>query len=397
MEISEKSIELYNDIQVSEEMLFDENLVVSFKIKWDTIPKVEVFGKSSPLKETKFNVRMLDSGNQVYNADIHPGMFALGFRRWVCDYEIQVFSDEGQKLASWKLLDRLKESRVCVAFESSSLGDTIAWLPYAEEFRKQYEVKDLVVTTFWNNLFEGEYPEITFQYPGYRDEKIDVVLAIGWYEEEDRNIHPVDPRSIPLQKVCADILSTKYSGEIRPFIRKKILPRPTEKKYICFATESTAGAKYWHFPGGWQRLADLFKKIGYEVVVIQKEESSLKDVIHRTGSIPIEETISDLLQCEFFVGLSSGLSWLSWALGVPTVMISGFTHPFMEFSNRTLRIINKNVCHGCFNETAYKFDRGDWWWCPVHKGTPRYFECSKTLDPNDIFVKIVDWLPSDAS
>jgi autotransporter strand-loop-strand O-heptosyltransferase len=393
MEISPQALEIYDNPPRSQEMLFNENLVVSFGIKWDSIPKVEVFGKSSPLEETKFRVKMIENGTEVYNAEIHPGMFALGYKRWVCDYEIQVFDSKDQKITSWKLLDRLKESRVCVSFESSSLGDTIAWVPYVEEFRKQYGVKDLVLTTFWNQLFEGEYPEISFKYPGYRDEKMDVIIGIGWFEEEDRNIHPIDPRIVPLQKVCADILSTNYSGEIRPFIKKKIFPRPTQKKYVCFATESTAGAKYWHYPDGWQRLVNLLKKIGYEVVVIQKGSSTLNGVIDRTGQIPIEETISDLIQAEFFVGLSSGLSWLSWAVGTPTVMISGFTHPFMEFSNKTLRIINKEVCHGCFNDVQYKFDRGDWWWCPVHKGTSRSFECSRTLSPDDILIKILDWLP----
>ena len=190
-------------------------------------------------------------------------------------------------------------------------------------------------------------------------------------------------------------MAVDYAGEIRPLINKKINQRPTNKKYVCIATESTAGAKYWHYPGGWQRLVDLLKMVGYEVVLIQKEPNSLSGVIDRSGDIPIENRVSDLLQCEFFIGLSSGLSWLSWALGVPTVVISGFTDPFLEFSDRCLRIINRDVCNGCFTKTEYKFDRGDWWWCPVHKGTDRYFECTRTIKPEDVFISILDWIESD--
>jgi hypothetical protein len=31
------------------------------------------------------------------------------------------------------------------------------------------------------------------------------------------------------------------------------------------------------------------------------------------------------------------------------------------------------------NNPNYKFDRGDWYWCPVFKGTERQFECHKSI------------------
>jgi hypothetical protein len=42
--------------------------------------------------------------------------------------------------------------------------------------------------------------------------------------------------------------------------------------------------------------------------------------VDRTGERPIEDTISDILNCEFFIGVSSGLSWLAWGLDVPVFM-----------------------------------------------------------------------------
>jgi autotransporter strand-loop-strand O-heptosyltransferase len=270
-------------------------------------------------------------------------------------------------------------------------------MPYIEEFRKKYNVKNLTVTTFYNELFDDQYDQIRFKHPGYREDGMDVIIGIGWYQEDDLNIHKVDPRTIPLQKVSSDILNVEYLGEIKPNINKKINARPTSKKYVCIATESTAGAKYWHYPGGWQRLVNLLRSIGYDVVVIQKEKNTLTGVIDKSGDFPLSDRISDLLQCEFFIGLSSGLSWLSWGIGIPTAVISGFTHPFLEFSDRCLRIINRNVCHGCFTKKEYKFDRGDWWWCPEHKGTERSFECTKTIKPEDVFISILDWIESGYS
>jgi autotransporter strand-loop-strand O-heptosyltransferase len=269
------------------------------------------------------------------------------------------------------------------------LGDNIAWVPYIEEFRKKYEIQNLIVTTFYNDLFDGQYENITFRPPGYREDGMSVIIGVGWYQEEDRNMHKIDPRTIPLQKVSSDILDVEYSGEIRPLINKKINPRPTNKKYVCIATESTAGAKYWHYPGGWQRLVNLLKSVGYEVVLIQKEANSLNGVLDLSGDIPIENRVSDLLQCEFFIGLSSGLSWLSWALGVPTVVISGFTDPKLEFFT-PYRVHNKNVCNSCWSDVNCAFDRNNWMWCPKEKG----FECSKEITFEMVKQKI-DLLISD--
>jgi autotransporter strand-loop-strand O-heptosyltransferase len=87
-----------------------------------------------------------------------------------------------------------------------------------------------------------------------------------------------------------------------------------------------------------------------------------------------------------FIGISSGLSWLSWASGTPTVIISGFTDEDLEPTIDITRIINKNVCNSCWSN--YEFDPGDWNWCPVHKGTKRQFECSKTITASDVIEKI---------
>ena len=100
-------------------------------------------------------------------------------------------------------------------------------------------------------------------------------------------------------------------------------------------------------------------------------------IIDATGDFPIEERMADLLNCEFFIGVGSGLSWLAWALGKKVIMISGFSDTWAEFETNCTRIINKDVCNSCFNN--FKLDAGDWNWCPAHKDTPRHFECTKQI------------------
>lgn len=394
MEISKNSILIYSDIEKSENIFVSDNVKTDVHCWFDYYPRVYISGRSENSDDYFFAI-IRDGNKELYGAKLSHNMFSSAFKRGIYNCIMEVYNSDGILISEFRLYDYLKTGKVYISIDSSSLGDTIAWVPYIEEFRKKYGVIDLTVTTFYNELFDSMYPEIKFKPPGHREPGTKVVIGIGWYEEDDRNIHINDPRSIPLQKVCSDILGVDYIGEIRPKINRGEKNKIFDKKYVCIATESTAGSKFWHYPGGWQRLVDLLKFSGYEVVVIQKGETQLKGVVDKSGDFPLEDRISDLLNCDFFIGLSSGLSWLSWGLGIPTVMISGFTDPFLEFSDKCLRIINKNVCHGCFTNTKYKFDRGDWWWCPLHKGTERAFECTKTIKPEDVYLSIIDWVNSN--
>jgi len=53
-----------------------------------------------------------------------------------------------------------------------------------------------------------------------------------------------------------------------------------------------------------------------------------------------------------------------------------------------IRPYNKNVCTGCWNNKNFKFDKGDWSWCPVHKGSDRMFECQKTITAEMVIEEI---------
>jgi len=53
-----------------------------------------------------------------------------------------------------------KIKRVYIALDSKALGDSLAWFPYLEEFRKQHQC-ELIVSTFMNDMFVGQYSEIS--------------------------------------------------------------------------------------------------------------------------------------------------------------------------------------------------------------------------------------------
>jgi autotransporter strand-loop-strand O-heptosyltransferase len=341
-------------------------------------PKVKITGQFPE----QYNVKFIDKskGEVVYSADISTNSWAKANKKKFVDWKI-VITDSKNNVIEHNF--DLNNKKVLIYIDSNSIGDTIAWIPYVDEFRKKHNCKTYVFS-FHNSLFSESYPEITFldKIDNFLD--FDCAYKIGWYYTDDKNfntdINENPPNTIPLQKTITDILGLDYS-EIKPKI-KQLSVYETDKPYICIAVHSTAQAKYWNNPTGWQELVDYVKSFGYEVYLISKEEDGYMGNKQPNGIIKInnkslEEIGSILKGAKFFVGLGSGLTWFSWALNVPTILISGFSEPWQEMKSDVIRVINKDVCHGCF--AKHLFDRGDWNWCPEHKGTERQFECTKSI------------------
>jgi autotransporter strand-loop-strand O-heptosyltransferase len=352
-----------------------------FVFTFDYGPKVVMSGNNPELKRT---VKFWDKKNSKYEyiGEIQPGLFTTLFRKWYTSWVAEIFDGE-EKIWSYDFEESLKGQKILVSIDSASLGDTLAWMPVIAKFGQKHEA-ELLVSTFWNPLLSNFFENIQFVNPGYRHPSVHSIFGIGWYEEDDRYKHPRDPRTISLQQVASDLLGIEETSELlMPNISAQLgsQPRPIEEKYVCIATESTANAKHWHYPGGWQEVVNYLRELGYKVVVIHEQANILENVEDRTGSIDLWERMVMLHHAEFFIGIGSGISWLSWAVNVPVVMISGFSLPFCEFSTRNYRVINNHVCHGCFNDPRFKFDKGDWNWCPKLKNTERIFECTRQITP----------------
>jgi autotransporter strand-loop-strand O-heptosyltransferase len=241
-----------------------------------------------------------------------------------------------------------------------------------------------VVSTFKNFFFEKSYPNIKFVQPGSVVNNIHVMFKIGWFY--DNNLEPEYPSSIPLQKAITNILGLDFK-EIQSNVYFEPKERPYNEKYICIATNSTAGCKLWNNPNGWTELVKYLKDLGYKIINISKDGDKVEGVINLEDDSMLN-TMNVIHHSEFVIGLSSGLSWLSWALEKHVVMISNFTEPNHEFTINCTRITNPNVCNGCWNNPMFKFDKGDWNWCPEHKNTERQFECHKSITPEMVINKI---------
>ena len=366
----------YNKVMDSE-FVKNQKLEKNYRVNQHFVvnPFIEIVGES----ESKFEITFYDEKNNIiYNNNLEINSWVKLNREYFTKWRTEI-KKNGDVVYSNIL--NLENKRVYISFGSKSLGDTLAWMPYCEEFRKKHNC-ELIVSTFLNSLFVDQYPEIEFVEPGKTVYNIYAQYQLGWFynenEEFDQNRHPNDFKIQPLQKTATDILGLEYN-EIRP---KLNISEVSKKKKVGIGFHSTAQAKYWNNKNGWQEVVDYLNSCGYECMIYSKEDNGYmgnnypKGVkVYKGGSL--QDVINEFATCEFFVGLGSGLSWLAWACELPVVLISGFSEKWAETKLDTYRVINEDVCHGCFNWD--RLDAGDWNWCPKYKGTNRQFECSKQI------------------
>ena len=352
------------------------NTKVQIKQFFINEPFLEIVGQS----DSEYDVKFFDEfGVCNYHNTIKSNHWIKLNRKYFTKWNTKILED---KVLIYDETLNYESKRVFINFDSSSLGDTVSWIPYVLEFKNTHKC-EVIVSTYWNHLFREAYPELEFVEPGSVVHNIHGQYNLGWFY--DNNREPTLPNTIPLQQAATNILGLPYK-EIKPRISYKILERPYEEKYVTIATNSTAGCKFWT-KEGWQGLINYLHSLGYKVINVSKENNRF-DNCEKIKDTAMDYTMNVIHHSEFFIGLSSGLSWLSWAMGKHVVMISNFTEPDHEFTSNCTRITNPNVCNGCWNSPIYKFDKGDWNWCPVHKGTNRQFECHTSITPEMVINKI---------
>jgi autotransporter strand-loop-strand O-heptosyltransferase len=358
---------------------FGDSFGPSVDVSWHHVNGFYLEIKSD--SEDLFTIEIIDNSNTVvYKTTLKSGMYSKLSRQYFNGIKYKIYHKE--RLIKEEDIN-FNNKKVFISFDSSSLGDTISWLPYCEEFRIKHNC-EVVVSTFKNFFFEKSYPNITFVQPGSVVNNIHGMFKIGWFY--DNNLEPEYPSSIPLQKAITNILGLDFK-EIQSNVYFEPKERPYNEKYICIATNSTAGCKLWNNPNGWTELVKYLKDLGYKIINISKDGDKVEGVINLEDDSMLN-TMNVIHHSEFVIGLSSGLSWLSWALEKHVVMISNFTEPNHEFTINCTRITNPNVCNGCWNNPMFKFDKGDWNWCPEHKNTERQFECHKSITPEMVINKI---------
>ena len=332
-------------------------------------------------EDVKYKVEFINkrTGYVEHSGEIGRDCWIKATKSYCVDWLIR--AKDGKSV--YEYAPSYKDKRVYIALDSKAIGDTLAWFPQVDEFRKKHECK-VVCSTFHNALFKDQYPDIEFISPGEVAHDLYAMYTIGWFYNQDGTVdlhkNPTDFKTIPLQQTASDILGLDYK-EVVPKIKKA--ENIEKEKIVSIALHGTTQAKYWNNPKGWQTVVDWLNDMGYRVILLSSEDDGHMGNVHPTGIEklphgPLENVIQTIQKSKLFIGIGSGLSWLSWATGTTTCVISGFSQPYSEFETNSIRIQSPEAkCSGCFN--THRLDAGDWNWCPIHKGTDRQFECSKSI------------------
>jgi len=207
-----------------------------------------------------------------------------------------------------------------------------------------------------------------------------------FFDDDDRVWQPCDFRLVGLHRTAGYILGVNPT-EMAPKLSPVEETPPIAEPYVCIAVQSSTQAKYWNNPSGWAEVIRYLKAQGMRVICIDQKSVHGTGLVwnhiphgaeDQTGNAPLLERVRWMKHAKAFIGLSSGLSWLAWASGVPVVMISGFTHPTNEFFT-PYRVVNYHACNSCWNDVRHRFDHKEFLWCPRHANTPRQFECTRLI------------------
>ncbi len=348
-------------------------------------------------------LRDLDTGNILFQSD-NKGALVRSAKRYFVRIEIEVQSVDESGTATEVLTHRYdcRGRDVLIQLPVGTLGDTIGWFPYVARFAAVHGAN---VTCAMSGqiapLLRASYPHIRFATHEEVTEqdlasKAYATYSVGLFFTDKENVfQPTDFRQVGLHRTAGYILGVD-PAEQPPRLTLPDETRPIPEPYVCIGTQSSTQSKYWNNPRGWREVIAFLKDSGFRVICIDQKPAHGSGIVwnhiphgaeDETGDRPLAERARWLRHAAFFVGLSSGLSWLAWAAGTEVVMISGFTHPTNEFAT-PYRIVNWHACNSCWNDPAAVFDHADFLWCPRHKDTPRQFECTRLITPEQVIAAI---------
>lgn len=333
-------------------------------------------------------LRDLDTGNILYETDIGAG-FINSSKRYYLRCRIEVWPGKQAGEPAFRHDYCARGLDVLVQFPVGTLGDTLGWFPYAVKFQEQHGCRlSCAMAERLIPLFQDAYPQIRFlTHEQVVPEQYYATYNIGLFFTDEACVHqPCDFRLVGLHRTAGYILGVDPT-EVAPRVTVQDDRRPIAEPYVCIAVQSSTHSKHWTNPTGWHEIIGFLKDTGYRVVCIDQKRVYGTGLVwnhiphgaeDQTGDRPLVERVRWLKHADFFIGLSSGLSWLAWAVGVPVVLISGFTHPTNEF-HTPYRVINYHACNSCWNDVRVRFDHKDFLWCPRHANTPRQLECTRLI------------------
>ena len=301
-------------------------------------PEILLTSESEEELQHTYSIRLTNTLlNRFMELPITPGVPFYGPVQYLILWKVEIIKNNNEIIHT-DVYD-CKDKIVFIKMDAYALGDNLAWIPYVEAFRQASKAK-IICSTFWNNLFIESYPEIMFVKPNTRIDNVYAQYYVGTHDQNQPIYQPSSYITEPLPFIAADIL-----GLDRVYLKANINKPNLEKQSnkICISEFASLDMKMWH--GDWQKIVDTLVEKGYEVVAISREKTNLKNIIDKTGDLPIEDRIHELTSATYFIGVSSGLSWLAHSCDCHVFLISDFTPINHEFQDNVTRIYGNEVRH----------------------------------------------------
>ena len=354
-------------------------------------------------KNWRVRLRDIDTGNILFESSA-GGAFVNSTKRYYIRFRIEVIEDDK---AFYQHDYSARGEQVLIQFPVGTLGDVMAWFPYAVKFQEQHQCElTCALSELLIPLFREAYPHIRFvTHEEVKPEEFYATYCLGlFFDDEDRVWQPCDFRLVGLHRTAGYILGVNPT-EKPPHLSPVDDTPPISDPYVCIAVQSTTQAKYWNNPTGWSEVIKYLKARGLRVICIDQKPVNGTGIVwnhiphgveDQTGDTPLLERVRWLRHAKAFIGLSSGLSWLAWASGVPVVMISGFTHPTNEFYTPH-RVINYHACNSCWNDVRHRFEHKNFLFCPRHANTPRQFECTRLITAEHVLATLKELFKTESA
>ena len=373
-----KLMRIYEDCDAScDAPVFGETDIEGLRLDFN-------FGLRLDVPEGNFRVRIgnFDTGEIFLDREFSD-VRLISVEKYFVPWHVEIFLD-GEKV--FEHVFNIENQPVLFRFKSSgAFGDTLAALPIVAEFKRRMRCRLYLLLPEYLREFAAQlYPDLP------------QVNAPNYYTYATFTLQMYSGNS----PFCADFRNDTVASIMDLILGFNCLPaKPkftptappvTKEPYVCIAVQSSGNRKCWLYPRGWDIVVDALKRLGYRVFCIdQRAEQNNDGMIIRkpegaedfTGNRPIMERANMLSHAEFFIGLSSGLSWLADAVNCPVVLVCGFSKDWFEF-HTPYRVSNRLVCNGCFNDKRVTYIQREL--CPYHKGTPRELECQKKISPRQV-------------
>lgn len=354
--------------------------------------------------DKKYEVSFFDDETNaiLFSGIVNPGMWIISKKKYFIKYRFCI-KDVDTKKEIFSHTMNLQKKKVLVQIAQGTIGDAIAWFSYVDRFQKKHNCQ-LYVTMFKpiKELVCNNYPNIHFiDVQQAKNISFYATYRIGLFFNGDTDHQPVDFHLCGLHETCGYILglSGKDLQEMPPKFDLSA-KRKIKEKYVVISAQATSYAKLWNNPAGWRQIIQYLKDNGYRVLCIDKQHEVGNGLVWNkipygcqdfTGDISLQQRVDLIKDADFFIGLTSGLSWIAWCCKIPVVMIVGFTEPYNEFYT-PYRVQYMKCCHGCWNDPRQKFDHHNYLWCPRKIKDVEKFECTKMIT-SKMVIDMINTIP----